>query len=158
MNSNLRHEYLRLARVFKALHEDYRARKQLDTSAKTWCNTDLFDLFLPDELTVIGQTVDSRVPGARRRREHLIPRLAVAERCIEMFDADSSLEDVATFLQKFLKIVWVSSEEAKTIDAPIHGQKQQMPAESGDWWKDENSIDIRLKIAGITWEEISAVE
>lgn len=147
-------EHMRLSRVFKALWEDYKARLKRDQRAQTWCNTELFDIFLPDKLTVIGQTRASTVPGVKRRREHLIPRLAVAERCIEMFEEGASLEEVALFLQNFLKIIWVSSDEAKRIDAPGREQKSQMPQSSVTWWREPESIYLRLENAEIRHEDI----
>ncbi len=154
MDIRIHDEHMRLSRVFKALWEDYKARKSRDQNEKTWCNTELFDVFLPDKLTVIGQTQASTVPGVKRRREHLIPRLAVAERCIEMFEEGASLEEAARFLQDFLKCVLVSSDEAKRIDSPELGQKSQMPDSSGEWWQSPNSIYHRLEKAGIRREVI----
>lgn len=154
MSSTLPFEYLRLARIFRALTEDYLERKKTDENAQTWFDTRLFDSFLPNDLTVIGQTKSSQAQNSHRRREHLIPRLVVAERCIKMFEAGSTLEEVAQFLRQFLKIVWVSSAEASQIDAPALGQKKQMPREAGDWWENPNSIFTRLERAKITRDEI----
>lgn len=83
-------------------------------------------------MTVVGQTKAAQAQDARKRREHLITKLVIGERCIKMFVAGSTLEEVAQFLKQLL-IVRVSSVEVREIDAPALGQKKQMPMKAGNW-------------------------
>lgn len=149
MDNSVRHEFLRAARVMHALYLDWQSRCSEGKEEEWWFHTGLFDLLVPDSLTVVGETAKSKVKDARRRREHVVPRLALAERCIKMFHEGKGLDEVARFLHQYLKIVWVSSEEAAAIDASNLRQKEKMPGEVGEWWLSTDNLYIRLKRANV---------
>lgn len=149
----------RLAHVIEALHREQRER----TGGKPlggdfWFHTGLFDMLIPDSVIVIGETEASKQDGAKRRREHVVPRLVVASRCMAMLDEGKTREDVACFLQTFLKIVFVSLQEAREIDAPSRAQKKDMPPGSGEWWNNPESIYVRLENAGIPRDRILPIK
>jgi hypothetical protein len=142
-------EYKRAARIFEALYFDWQDQLSNNHEAQWWFHTGLFDLLIPDSLTVLGETEQSKTAGAKRRREHVVPRLAIATRCIEMFKEGKTVDEVAVFLQQYLKIVWVSSKESVAIDLSSLCQKSDMPKEAGKWWLTSESLLIRLKRANV---------
>ncbi len=144
MNVTFPREYLRLAAVIHALWDDWR-----QNGGDWWCDTRLFDFLVPDKYTVIGYSIASNATGVRKRREHIVPRLAIAERCFKMFDEHRSIEEVGGFLSEFLRIVVVTDEEARRIDSLALAQKEKMPV--CDWWTKPDDRFARLKRAGVEY-------
>ena len=140
-------EFVRASRVLYALWQDWKANE-----GQAWCHTGIFDLLVPDDLTVAGYTQASRQEGVRRRREHVVPRLALCNRAFDMFSENSTIDEVAELLQQFLKIVYVSSEEASKIDHHELGQKAGMPIPS--WWLSTDNLFARLEKAEIQFERL----
>ncbi|MCF8177117.1 MAG: hypothetical protein K9J74_01285 [Sulfuritalea sp.] len=121
--------FARVARVIFELWEEGRGDTRL-----------LDDPFIPDEFVVAGT---SKQGGGRR--EHVIPRLMIYDRCLEMYENQTSIGDVAKFIRRHLIIVHISRDEQNLIDKTL-GLKTRMP----DGWEFEKSdIYARLKIGGI---------
>ena len=148
MNQSIRPVFVRASRVLYALWQDWEAN-----GGQAWCHTGIFDILVPDDLTVVGHTQASRQVGVRRRREHVVPRLALCNRAFDMFTEKSTIEDVAEFLQQFLKIIYVSSEEASLIDHHSLSQKAGMP--TPDWWHHPDQLYVRFERANIHFEHVS---
>lgn len=146
-NTQVAKEYIRAARVFRALFDDWQEQPADNLNADWWCHTGLFNLLIPDSLIVVGRSVESQKPGVRKRMEHLVPRLALCERIFAMYSNGATLSEVADFIKNYLKIVIVSQNEAKKIDRKELEQKTNMPI--GNWWTFPDKIYIRLERAGI---------
>lgn len=101
---------------------------------------------IPDDLTTVGQSKGC-VTGSGYR-EHVVPRKVIIDRChmmLEAEDSDTTLEQMAGFIVEHLKIVRVTEDEAKRLNAP--GIKQSMPTN----WVVGGDIFARLKDAGVDW-------
>ena len=80
-------------------------------------------------------------------REHVIPRKVICEACKEMFKKGKSIDAVAKFIEKHLKIVRISKQEQQKLDKKSGlNLKQRMP----EGWSFRNGdIYARLRAAGI---------
>lgn len=63
-------------------------------------------------------------------REHAIPRVVLRDACLQMFDANATVEAVSLALMANLWIVRITIEEAQYLDKKL-GLKTRMP----DHWK-----------------------
>ena len=109
----------------------------------------LESLFLPDAYTVVGRSIASPVGG---RREHVIPRLMLAEECHRMLDRGATDDELAAFLRDSVKIVIVSDEERRRMDDRAQLRlRQRMP----DGWSFGDDPFARLAAAGIEWRPIA---
>ncbi len=81
----------------------------------------LLEPLIPESFVVVGAS-----KKGSERREHVVPRVMLCEEAHNMFGHGSSVEDVAQFLKKYLKIVLISKEEQENIDHTL-GLKQSMP-------------------------------
>ena len=104
---------------------------------------------ISDQFVIVGQ---SKRGGMRK--EHIVPRVVICDQCHRMFERDSSVEDVAKFIRKFLKIILVSKDEQDILDKKVNlNLKQRMP----DGWTFETGCEFeRLKVAGIEYDLYSA--
>ncbi|MDI7775151.1 hypothetical protein [Asticcacaulis sp. EMRT-3] len=101
-------------------------------------------LFLPDEFTVVGRSLNYLGTG---RREHVIPCKVVIEECHEMLACGKSDDEIATFIRDHVKVVLISKEEQERLDGREHGLRQIMPKE----WVLGGDIFARLNAANIKW-------
>jgi hypothetical protein len=125
--------YLRMA---QALHSHREEGSHADTG--------LFDV-------LIGTRARRRaylLLGASRNGatycEHVVPRKRLRKDCFELFDQNKTIEDVADYLERNLKTVLISADEAKFLNSMM-GLKDNMP----DGWKDGDEIMVRLSGARI---------
>lgn len=83
----------------------------------------------------------------RGHREHVVPRVYLCHRCHEMFAAGTPIEEIATLLQKYLKVVHITNDEQLFLDRVQHmGLRERMP----DGWRfGEDDPYARLRAAGI---------
>jgi hypothetical protein len=93
---------------------------------------------IPRSFVIVGQ---SKAGGYYK--EHVVPRVVILKKCHEMFANGESIEAVAEFIRKFLKVVLISNAEQEKVDLNI---KQKMPDgwsfESGDVFQRLRSADI----------------
>jgi hypothetical protein len=87
-----------------------RAFQRLAWNVKHMCeetgcsDTRLFiEPIIPDQFVIVGQ---SRSGGTHK--EHIVPRVVICEQCHRMFEQGESVDAVARFIRKYLKIVLVS--------------------------------------------------
>lgn len=118
-NNSVPNEYLRVARVMKALFDDWQDQNK---SGEWWCNTGLLDtILISDFYTARGCSEKLRdCKWQSESREHVIPRLEIAGRCFDMFSENKSIKDVADFLHNYLIVVYVTTKERKYIDSKSH--------------------------------------
>ncbi len=102
---------------------------------------------IPDEYVVHGR---SRSGGSLR--EHVIPRRVICVECHKMLEAGATDEEIASYIQQRLLIVYVSEEERDLLDKGSNlNLRQRMP----EGWCPKNGHPMeRLKSAGIEWDEI----
>lgn len=100
---------------------------------------------IPNEFVIVGQ---SKAGGSHK--EHVVPRVEICRRCHEMFANGDSIETVAAFIRKFLKVVKISKEEQEKLDKGCHlNLRQRMP----DGWSFENGdVFERLRKADILFD------
>jgi hypothetical protein len=101
-------------------------------------DTRLFKTLIPDNYILAGSSVSGDV-----WREHVVPCVAIRDRCFELFEQNKSIEDVATFIEAHLKLAKIS-EERETLDYKL-GLKDRMPK----GWNWGGNIWARLKQARI---------
>ena len=126
--------FLRVARV---LHEVWE---------EGWGHTRLLDEpMIPTHLVEVGRSL-----AGTDHREHVVPLLAIYNRCEEMFAAGQSLAEVSEFLRKHVMIVWISKTEQQRIDHQL-GLKSKMPE---GWSFDDDGADVfaRLRLGGVAWQ------
>lgn len=100
---------------------------------------------IPDELVVVGRSRNYRAPG---RREHVVPRLVVTERCHEMIHAGRSDDEIAAFIASHLRIVLLTQEESRRLDLKAEiNLRQAMPSD----WTFGGDLFRRLQEARIEW-------
>ncbi|MGN6363667.1 hypothetical protein [Asticcacaulis taihuensis] len=109
-------------------------------------DTRLLDgLFLPDEFTVVGKSLNY---DGRGRREHVVPRLVVIKECHDMLERGEGDREIAKFIRDHVKIVLISQEEQERLDRREQlALRQTMP--SG--WTFGGDVYARLTHAGIEW-------
>ncbi len=97
---------------------------------------------IPDELVTVGESI-----AGRDHREHVVPRNIICYECHDMFLAGASVQSVAEFIGKYLKIVWISRAEQQKLD---QGRQLNLRQRMPDGWSFESgSIFARLDKAGI---------
>ena len=97
---------------------------------------------IPDKFVKVGESV-----AGKEHREHVIPRNVICNQCHKMFEEGSSIESVAKFIRKHLKIVYISKEEQQKLDRGNQlNLRQRMP----DYWSFDNGcLYARLDAAKI---------
>lgn len=100
---------------------------------------------IPDKFVIVGGTKNTR-----EHKEHVVPRVTICKKCHEMFDNGHTVEDVAKFIRKFLKIVFISKEEQKHLDKRVGlNLRQRMP----EGWEFETGCPFeRLTVGKIEYE------
>ena len=103
-------------------------------------HTRTFEILVPDEFVIDGQSVKGG-----NYREHVVPCATIRAGCKEMYANGASIADVTKMIDKYLRIVLITPEEAKHLDQAL-GLKTVMP--SGWVFGDGDPLE-RLKVAGI---------
>lgn len=83
--------------------------------------------------------------------EHVVPHVILCRKCHDMLlldNSDKSLENIAMFIKKFLKVVQITKDEQMRLDVDL-GLKQKMP---DGWTFDTGDVFARLDVAGINYE------
>lgn len=125
--------FLRVAQVIYELWEEGTGDTRL-----------LNDLLIPDKFVVAGQSREGQ-----DHREHVVPRIMIYDECLAMFDRNASVRDVADFIRKYLKIIYISRDEQRRLDYELK-LKKTMP----EGWKFEEGANVfaRLDKAGISYQ------
>ena len=132
-----RRAFLRVASVMRGMWEE---KGSSDTRL-------LLPPLIPDEFVVHGR---SRSGGSVR--EHVIPRRVICNQCHEMLEAGATDDQIATYIQQRLFIVYVSEEERDRLDKGSNlNLRQRMPE---GWCPNSGHPMERLRSAGIEWDEI----
>jgi hypothetical protein len=97
---------------------------------------------IPDEYVKAGESVNGR-----EHREHVVPRVCICYQCHKMFSEGAELKDVAKFIRKYLKIVFISNEEHQRLDQGKQmNLRQKMPL---GWTFESGDVYARLHLAKI---------
>ena len=97
---------------------------------------------IPDDFVIVGESI-----AGRDHREHVIPRNIICYRCHEMYNNGATIDEVATFIRKNLKIVYISREEQRRLDSGNElNLRQRMPA---GWTFETGDTYERLNVAGV---------
>jgi hypothetical protein len=108
-------------------------------------------LLIPDELTVVGRSVALAGSTEKGRREHVVPRRVIVQKCHEMLKAKRGDQDLAAIIRDYTKIVWITEAERQQLDrVEYHGLRQSMPA----GWDFDGDPFRRLKEANIAWTPV----
>lgn len=111
----------------------------------------LDDPLIPNVYVEAGSSKSALLDGTPRRREHVVPRLMLANQALKMYQSNKSVKEVADMLESNLKFVWVTRDEAGLLDSKAHGLKTEMPPN----WKFGDDPFARLTAVGIDWERHS---
>ena len=113
-----------------------------------WRHTRLLDEpLIPTHLVEAG-----RSKKGAEHREHVIPLLVIYNHCERMFAEEVPIQAVADFLERNVKIVWISKEEQRRIDFDL-GLKSKMPE---GWSFSDGDTYARLHLGGVEWDGISS--
>lgn len=101
---------------------------------------------IPDDFVTVGESL-----AGTDHREHVVPRMMLCEKAHAMFRDGASIEDVASFLRRFLKIVLISRAEQQRLDNKDQlNLRQKMPDgwsfESGDVFARLAAADIKFRL------------
>jgi hypothetical protein len=103
---------------------------------------------IPNKFVIVGQ---SKKGGTYK--EHVVPRILICTQCHSMFENGESIETVAEFIRKFLKIVLITKEEQELLD---RGKNLNLRQEMPDGWTFQHGCEFeRLKVAGIEFDLFS---
>lgn len=101
-------------------------------------------LIVRDELVHVGNSLKGT-----ECREHVVPRVLICYEAHSMFADGATVEDVAKFIERHLKIVRISRPERKYLDGSAGmNLKEKMPS---GWAFNRDSIYARLDAAGIEY-------
>lgn len=81
-------------------------------------------------------------------REHLVPCAYIRDLAFEMFWAGKDVENVASMIERLLRVADITKEEARRIDIEL-GLKSTMPK---GWDPKTDSVLARLEAGGIQLE------
>lgn len=106
----------------------------------------LEDWLIPNEFVTVGESL-----AGTDHREHVVPRMVLCDRAHSMFKDGASIDDVADFLRRFLKVVLISRAEQKRLDNRDQlNLRQKMPEgwsfESGDLFARLVAADISFRL------------
>jgi len=103
-----------------------------------------FEPMIPDSFVIVGQS-----SSGGNYKEHIVPRVVICAQCHALFENGASINEVASFIRKYLKIVLISKEERDRLDKKENlNLKQRMP---DGWSFDCGSEFARLHAAGISY-------
>ncbi len=119
--------------LFESWEEDWRHSRLLDVP------------LIPNDVILAGVSRK----GAQHR-EHVVPLALIRDHCEKLFENGADITTVATFLERYLKIVMISKEEQMHIDFEL-GLKTKMPQ---GWLFNDDSFDVfaRLRAGGVEWD------
>lgn len=108
-------------------------------------------LFLPpiisDKHVIAGRSLNGG-----NYKEHVVPRLMICEECHRRFASGHTVEEVAEFIEKFLKIVLITKQEQRYLDGKDQlNLKQTMPP---DWSWEDGDVFARLNYAEIKFSSM----
>lgn len=136
-NEQIDEAFLRTAYV---LHSHWKVSNDTEKkSLQCGGHSRLFEVLIPDTYIIKGESINGK-----GRREHVVPCAVIRDRAYSMFNADSSIEDVADMIRNNLIIIHITKEEQVKLDVEL-GYKQTMP----DNWEFEQDPYIRLVMANI---------
>lgn len=103
-----------------------------------------FEPMIPDFFVIVGQS-----SSGGKYKEHIVPRVVICEQCHALFKNGASIDEVARFIRKYLKIVLISKEERDRLDKNENlNLRQRMP---DGWSFDCDSEFARLHTVGISY-------
>lgn len=106
---------------------------------KSGMDTRYFDHpYIHDSYTLYGQST-----AGGDYREHVVPRVYLRDRCLEMFENNASINEVAMIIYENLRIVKITPEQAETLNKKY---KNTMPE---GWTIGKNDPMERLYAVGI---------
>lgn len=121
-----------IKRIAEILHDHWEEGR--DGHSRT------FEVIVPDEFVIDGQSING---GSYR--EHVVPCATLREGSKAMYERGATIEDVASTLDKYLRIVLITNEEAHRLDVEL-GLKTTMPK---GWDFGDGDALARLIVAGI---------
>lgn len=81
----------------------------------------IFEVLVPDDFVINGIS-----KKGSDYREHIVPCVLIRNQANKMFHQGATIEDVESMINDHLRIVKISSKEAKYIDNAL-GLKEKMP-------------------------------
>jgi hypothetical protein len=102
-------------------------------------HTRLFEILIRDEYVVVGSS-----ERGGTYREHAVPLSLIRDHCFVMFGEGKSDVEVAAFIERHLKIVLITNEEAQHLDGKL-GLRTKMPPE----WSVGDDVMARFEAAGV---------
>lgn len=95
--------------------------------------------FIHDTYTILGKTTVSA-----SYREHLVPRVYLRDRCLDLFRSGESVEYVSELIDKYLWIALLEPEQASRIN------KKYMSTMPSDWAFGQGDVRARLSSIGLS--------
>lgn len=143
---SFKRSFMRMALYLKDIWDEYNHNEKNPLPA----HSRIFDVMMVDDFILLGQSVElqkSIEAGSSKKgyREHLVPCATLRDHAADMFRAGKMPEDVAAMLQRFLRIVHITREEADRLNYDV-GLKNKMP-DGWDW--DSGDVKERLHMANI---------
>lgn len=121
-----------IKRIAEILHDHWEEGR--DGHSRT------FEVIVPDEFVIEGQSINGG-----NYREHVVPCATLREGSKAMYERGATIEEVASTLDKYLRIVLITNEEAHRLDVEL-GLKTTMP---NGWVFGDGDALARLIEAGI---------
>ncbi|MFL9610449.1 hypothetical protein ACKF11_10235 [Methylobacillus sp. Pita2] len=94
--------------------------------------------FIHDDYTILGKTSVNA-----NYREHLVPRVYLRDRCLDLYRSGDSVEQVSELLDKYLWIALLEPAQASLINKQF---KTTMP---NDWIFGQDDVLARLSSIGL---------
>lgn len=121
----------RIKRLAEIIHDHWEEGSGMDTR--------YFDHpFINDDYVVNGQSIDGG-----EYREHVVPRVYLRDKCLEMYKAGATIEDVTKVLLANLRVVKIRPEQARELNRVL---RDTMPP---GWILGEGDPLERLHSVGI---------
>ena len=100
----------------------------------------IFEVLVPDGFVINGKSIKGGT-----YREHIVPCSLIRNHANKMYNDQATITEVANMIDKHLRIVMISHEEAKYIDNDL-GLKEVMP---NGWEFGEGDPLARLYVGGV---------
>jgi hypothetical protein len=104
----------------------------------------IFEVLVPDEMVIDGISAQGG-----HYREHIVPCVVIREGCKQMYSKGATVDEVARAIDKHLRIVLISTDEAHRLDHEL-GLKTLMPS---GWVFGKDEPMARINAAGITLDQ-----
>jgi hypothetical protein len=134
--------------VFMYVAEDISNMIKYCPPGSPWSRGKIFDSI--DNMITVGYSIKGRLQelsGKPAYREHPVPIDWCISKAFEMFQAGSSVEEVAQMFKRNIKLVRISDEEAHLLDSVLKLQTTMPPG-----FEDGHDPLTRLTYAGILLE------